>query len=110
MGPKDTPHVAEFDKALEAWTDHRFISRENIRDLARFNMYLVNLAEDDGWTYVGHSLSVETPMGRLVVRGTLDGVPHVVFTSGRTPMEMVRTFLRKMDEGWLEWSVDKYRT
>lgn len=110
MASKDSPHIEAFKTALEGWTDERFVSREDLFALARFSLYLVNLAESDGWTYDGHSFSVGAPMSRLVVRGTVDGVPHVVFSSGRTTLACVRAFLRKMDEGWLEWSVDRFRS
>lgn len=109
MGARDNQHVEAFREALDGWTDQRFATREEIEALCMFNLYLVNLAEADGWVYDGHSLNVGSPMCRLVVRGTHDGIPHVVFTSGRTPTACVRIFLRKLDEGWLEWSVDRFR-
>lgn len=109
MADKDNQHLEGLREALEGWVDERFISRQEIESLAMFHMYLVNLAEMDGWTYDGHSLNIGLPMSRLVVRGTFDGVPHVVFTSGRTAVGCIGAFLRKLDEGWLEWSVDRFR-
>lgn len=102
-------HLEQFRAALEGWTDERFISRDEIEAVAMFNMYLVNLLEDAGATYDGHSLRIGTPMCLLVVRGSLDGIPHVVFSSGRTPIACVRIFLRKLEEGLLEWTPDKFR-
>jgi len=110
MDPRESEHVQQFEGALETWTDQRFASQENIHDWAMFFLYLVNLAEHDGWVYDGHSITNGAPMCRLVVRGTVEGVPSVVFTSGRTPTGCVHTFLRKMREGWLEWSVDRFRS
>ena len=110
MAGKDSKHLAEFRKSLEGWTDHRFASGDELLALGKFNMYLVNLAELDGWQYDGHSFTVGTPMSRLVVRGTVDGIPHVVFSSGRTSTGCITAFLRKMEEGWLEWQVDRFRT
>lgn len=110
MAAKDSEYLAEFRKSLEGWTDERMISRDDLEALTMFNMYIVNLASDDGWVYNGHSLNYTQVNSRLVVRGTIDGIPHVVFSSGRTPMGCVRAFLRKMDEGWLEWSVDRFRS
>lgn len=104
-----TPVILErFDEALQAWTDERFVSREEIRSLSMFVLYLVNLLEDVGAVYTGHSMRIGAPMCLLVVRGVVDEIPHVVFTSGRTPMACIRIFLRKLDEGLLEWSVDRY--
>lgn len=105
----ENPYLEQFETALAAWSDHRFISRDELRAVAMFTMYLVNLLEGVGATYDGHSLRIGTPMCLLVVRGTLNAVPRVVFTSGRTPVACMRIFLRKLDEGLLEWVVDRFR-
>ena len=106
----DSPHLDEFDASLEGWTDERFISRQDLRAVAMFAVYLVNLLGTEGATYDGHSLTIKTPMCLLVVRGTIDGVPHIVFTSGRTPTACTRIFMRKLEEGLLEWRPDKFRS
>jgi hypothetical protein len=108
MDPTDSQHVQAFREQLELWTDSRFVSAEDIYDLSMFSSYLVNLAEADGWEYVGHSFRVKQPLCLLVVRGKLDGTQHVVFTSARTYTGCVRIFLRKLREGWLEWSPDRF--
>ena len=110
MAPRTSTHLEGFKEALEQWTDERFITRDQIESLAMFYLYLVNLAEADGWVYNGHSMTYGQTMSRLVVRGTIDDVPHVVFSSARTPTGCITTFLRKLSEGWLEWAVDRYRT
>lgn len=109
MAAKDHQHLEQFRVSIEDWTDQRFLSRDTLWDLARFNLYLVNLAIDDGWVYNGHSLSIKTPMSLLVVRATAEGVPQVVFINGRTTSACIHTFLRMMEEGVLEWRPDKYR-
>lgn len=108
--PMDNPYLENLGKALEQWTDNRVLSHEDLRAMVLFDVYMLNLAEADGWSYDGHSITIALPMSRLVVRGTLDGIPHVVFSSGRTTTACKRAFLRKMEEGWLEWQVDRYRT
>lgn len=109
MGPMQTPHVKNFGQALELWTDERFVTREQVYDLSVFALYLVNLAEAAGWVYRGHSYKENGGMNILTVRGDLDDIPHVVFTSGRSYTACVHIFLRKLHEGWLEWVVDRYR-
>lgn len=109
MATKDGQHLVEFRKSLEGWTDERMVSRQAIDDMTMFIVYLVNLAETDGWVYDGHSLRIALPTSTLTVRGTVDGVPCVVFSSGRTTTGCIRAFLRKMDEGWLEWRKDRFR-
>lgn len=109
MDPRDTEHVKQFDLALETWTDTRFITREELRAAAMFVLYLVNLAEHDGWVYNGHSWKEASPMGCLVVKATIEGTPYVVFTSARTTISSMKVFLRKLEGGMLEWVPDKYR-
>ncbi len=109
MAAKDSPHVAEFRKQVATWTDERFLSRRQLEDLGMFSMYLVNLSEDDGWTYDGHSYKAGVGMNCLTVRATIEGVPYVVFTSGRTYTACVSIFLRKLDQELLEWVPDKFR-
>lgn len=105
----DSVYLERFDEALKAWDDERFVSRQQIRTLAMFFLYLVNLADDDGWQYDGHSLKVRETTCILTVKATLEGTPHVVFSSGRDAMGCVQAFMRKLEEGWLEWVVDRYR-
>ncbi len=106
----DNPYLAEFEKSLAGWTDERFVSRQQLSALARFSLYLVNLAEDDGWVYNGHSYKESEYMSCLVVKATLDDIPQVVFTNGKSYTSCVIVFLRKLESGTLEWRKDKYRS
>lgn len=108
MVTKDSECVARFDEALQGWTDDRFVSAAEIRTLAMFNMYLVNLAEEDGWVYRGHSWKESEYLGCLVVKALVEGVPSVVFTNAKTPTAGMRIFLRKLEGDFLEWVPDKY--
>ncbi|GAG87875.1 unnamed protein product, partial [marine sediment metagenome] len=103
MSVRDNGHLAEFEKALEDWVDERFVSRDMLRALTMFSVYLVNLSEADGWQFDGYSYKTGIPMGCLTVKATIDGVPQVVFTSGRTHTGCVVVFMRKLDLGLLEW-------
>ena len=104
----DNEHLERFEEALQRWTDERFVSRADIRTVSMFTGYIVNLAEDDGWAFCGYSLRAGSPMSLLVVKGAIEGVRHVVFTSARTTTGCMRIFLRKMEEGLLEWTPDKF--
>lgn len=108
MDPKNSEHVEAFEDALERWTDSRFLSRDEVRTLAMFNMYLVNLAEADGWQLRGYSWKESAYLGCLVVKATIDGAPSVVFTNAKTPIASMRIFLRKLEGDFLEWVPDKY--
>lgn len=109
MDPRNTEHVRVFEQSLLDWTDSRFLTREQLRVVAMFTMYLVNLAGHDGWVLDGYSWKESSRMGCLVVKATVDGLPQVVFTSARTPISGMKVFLRKMDQGELVWVRDKYR-
>ena len=110
VDPRTGQAVVGFDKALETWTDHRFISAEEIRTAAMFLVYLVNFAEYAGWEYRGHSWKESPRLGCLVVKAVVDGVPCVVFTSAKTILRGMRIFLRKLEGDFLEWVPDKYAT
>ena len=104
----DNQHLERFEESLGRWTDSRFITADEIRTLAMFSMYLVNLAEEDGWQYRGYSWKESEYLGCLVVKAVVDGVPSIVFTNAKTPVSSMRIFLRKMEGGFLEWMPDKY--
>lgn len=108
MDPRDSEHVKQFDEALAKWTDSRFVSADDLRTLTMFNMYLVNLADHDGWEYRGHSWKQSDYLGCLVVKAMVDGIPSVVFTNAKTATASMRIFLRKMEGDFLEWVPDKY--
>lgn len=109
MDPRNTEHVQVFEQSLLDWTDSRFLTRDQLRTVAMFTMYLVNLADHDGWSLDGYSWTERASLGCLVVKATIEGTPYVVFTSARTPINGMRIFLRKLDEGLLNWVPDKYR-
>ena len=108
MDPRDTEHVKMFEQSLLDWTDNRFISRDELRTVAMFTMYLVNLADHDGWSLRGYSWKQSEYLGCLVVKATVDGVPSVAFTNAKTAVSSMRIFLRKMEGEFLEWVPDRY--
>ena len=108
MDPRDTEHLKEFTRSLEGWTDSRFLTREQLKTIAMFTMYLVNLAEHDGWVLRGYSWKESPHMGCLVVKATRGELPYVVFTNARTPVNGMKIFLRKLEEDFLEWVPDRY--
>ena len=108
MAPRDSEVVKRFDEALEGWTDERFVAAKDIRTMAMFLMYLVNLADHYGWVYRGHSWKESEYLGCLVVKAVVDDIPSVVFTNAKTPVKGMRVFLRKLEGDFLEWIPDKY--
>jgi hypothetical protein len=110
MDPRDTEHVKQFEASLAEWSDSRFLTRDEVRTAAMFVMYLVNLADADGWELYGYSWKESAYLGCLVVKATVDGVPSVVFTNAKTAINGMRIFLRKEELGMLEWVPDRFRT
>lgn len=109
MAAMDNQHVAGFHEALAGWTDHRFISREDLESIAMFDMYLVNLLDLRGRAYYGHTYTQKGKMGCLVVKADYEGTPQVVFVNGRTYPACIRIFLRRLQAGAQDWRKDKYR-
>lgn len=110
MAVMNSPTLDEFEKALESWTDERFVSRDAIRALAKFSSHLVNISDHGGWSYYGHSYKAGTTLGCLVIKATIDDTPVVCFTSARSFCTCVKIFLRKCEEDLVEWQGDKYRS
>lgn len=108
MDPRDTETVERFREALQGWTDERLVTRDQLETLTMFHLYLVNLADHQGWTYRGHSWKESEYLGCLVVKAVVDGVPSVVFTNAKTTTAAMRIFLRKLEGEFLEWVPDKY--
>lgn len=109
MATRENGHLVQFEESLSDWVDERFLSRKDLRALAMFSMYLVNLADDDGWLYCGHSWKESQYLGCLVVKSVVDKVPSVAFTSAKTYTASVGIFLRKLEHGDVIWQKDKYR-
>lgn len=105
----DNPAVQEFELALAKWTDHRFITRDQLRAVAMFTMYIVNLADHGGWVYRGHSFKQSDYMSCLVVKADVGGTPQVVFTNDKTYPGCIVSFVRRLEAGELQWRPDKYR-
>ncbi|MCK4627156.1 MAG: hypothetical protein KAV00_17725 [Phycisphaerae bacterium] len=103
------PHIEAFDSALEGWNDHRFVTRQELRAVTMFSVYLVNLLEGIGFYYYGHTYTQKGRIGCLVVKADREGTPLVVFSNARSYTRSVIVFLRRLDEDTLEWRKDKYR-
>ena len=108
-GALDNDYAKQFKQACAEWTDHRFVSSDQVYNLAMFSIYIVNLADHAGWLYCGHSYKAGVGMSVLVVKAMVDDMPMVCFTSGRTFCNCVGIFVRKMLNDMVEWRPDQYR-
>ena len=100
--------LVQFRSSLEDWRDERLMCKQDIATCAMFFLYLVNLAEAEGWEYLGHSWRERTSLGCLVVKARMEETQYVAFTSARTTISGMRIFLRKMREGRVEWVEDRF--
>lgn len=105
----DSPFANGFRVALEDWTDERHLSRSQVFSLWVVGAYLENVFESQGWVLNGHSWKASAPMGTMVVKATVDGIPVVCFTSARTFVNAVSIFVRKLSEDSINWVKDKFR-
>jgi hypothetical protein len=108
-GALERPFPASFRVVLEGWKDERHLSRSHLWSLWVFTSYLENVAEAQGWHLDGHSWKASEPLGTLVVKATLQGVPVVCFTSARTILNAISIFVRKLSEDSINWVKDKFR-
>lgn len=105
---RDHKHIMELDKLLEGWTDHRMVDLDWLRTVYMYNEYLVNLLDDVGVEFRGESFKYGIPMCLLVVKGTV-GANHVVsFINGLSRVGCYNTFLHQLENGEVQWRVDKY--
>jgi hypothetical protein len=73
-----------------------------------FCTYIVNLLEDAGFEWRGQSLRDQGWCVLLVMKVTRSGVPLVAFVSERNTTGCMRVFLRKLEEGAVNWQKDKF--
>ena len=108
MATRDNPTLQAFEQILEKWTDVRFLSREDLRTFYMYDMYLVNLMDDEGLVWRGHTYKNGSPLGLLVVKAVIDNSAVVCFINGKGPLTCKRIFLRRLAEGTVEWREDRF--
>lgn len=101
-------HLEGAAKAFDAVTDLRYFDRGEILTAYMYTKYLVNLADDEGVEIRGESFKLGEPMSLLVVKATVQGAPYVCFVSGLSRLACYKIFLRRLQEGTVEWRPDQY--
>ncbi len=76
--------------------------------LYRFFCRVVNILDEKGVGYRGHSLRESDYLNLLVVKATVEGEPVVCFINAGTSLNCLKIFLLKFEEDRLEWRHDKY--
>lgn len=73
-----------------------------------FEGWLINLLEDKGLAWRGHSFKNQGWATLLVMKVAREGVPQVGFFTEQTTTGCVRVFLRKLAEGSIPWKRDQF--
>lgn len=102
-------YVDRFKKHLETWDDNRAMDRREILAAYMFTKHIVNLADDGGWVYRGHSYKAGDPLDIMTVKADLEGAAVVCFCSGRGMLECMGIFVRKCELEVLDWRADRFR-
>lgn len=108
MYPSEQAHVKRVLQLADECTDFRWVTKDELVSLLLFVVYGQQcLSQIDrelrGWTLRQSGVSC-----LLVVKTTLNEVPHVVFTTARNPTDCIRVFIRKLYADTCEWVPDKY--
>ncbi len=108
MNTNRNEHLEDLQASLEGWTDERFVTREQVFTLYLLDTYIVNVADDGGFTFRGFSFRVKETLSLLVVKAWLGDDPVVCFVSGRTLLNTFKIFFARVMEGTVEWRPDQY--
>lgn len=109
MEPMDHPGVSRVYDVVEQWKDGREITKPELAALLSFVLYGENVLSQLGRPSTGFSVRHSEWETMLTVRTCHDGVHEVVFVSGRTIVDCVRVFWKKLCADALEWRFDRYR-
>ena len=102
-------HLERLEEQVQSIPTDHIMSPDLVWTAYMFTMYIVNLAEDGGWSYDGHSFKVGDPLGTLTVRSHVQDAPMVSFVNGRTMLECMGVFVRWCELGDVRWYPDKFR-
>lgn len=110
MSKKQQVHTAEqvFEEWLETGRWEPWFEESQIRALVLFNERMLNVADDQGFTYRGFSWRPGVPYGLLVVRITKDDKPLVCFLNARTLLDTFVLFARKLSGKTIVWKADRF--
>lgn len=106
--PKNsTTKLAEVSKSA------KILSTEDRLEMAAFGALidweLVNLLGDEGWVMLSQSFRWRDDEVLMVVKMRIDQTQYVVFVSRQSPMDCVRTLVRKMRAGTVAMYPDKFQ-
>ena len=108
MDTNGSPHLEDLQTSIEGWIDERFITREHMFTMYLLDSYIVNLADEGGFEFLGFSFRVRSTLSLLVVKARLGEDPVVCFVSARTFLSAFKIFFARVMEGTVEWRPDKF--
>jgi hypothetical protein len=108
MASNDNKHLDSLDTMLGQLDDSRFLTSEEWGEVYRYVVYLVNLLDEQGMVYRGHSFKYGVPVSLLVTKVIRGKSMLVAFTSGITFQSCMGAFLNRLREDTVEWREDRY--
>jgi len=100
--------LALLEEALEILPLVGPAARSDVWTLLRFHDYKVNILEEVGLSWRGESFKNKGRTVLLVMRVLRGGTPLVAFVTERDTIGCMAVFLRKLEEGTLNWVPDKF--
>jgi hypothetical protein len=101
--------ILEYLETIETtYAGAQVIDEVTLRALVWFFLYGENVLSQIGRTWRGCSFRQSETTCLLTVRSSYNGIPDVVFITGRNPTDCVLLFAKKWHADTLAWYPDKY--
>lgn len=101
--------IVEYLRTIDTdYKDNRILTELEHRCLVWYFLYVQNVLSQFSMEWVGCTFSQKETYFLLTTKVVREGVRQVVFTSGRTPIDCVRIFVRKWHDDTLEYYEDQY--
>lgn len=104
----DEKYLDEVAAAMEQWTDMRVLHVDDLEDLVLFWCYVPKALSQLGIRFKGYQLRQRDGQYLLMVKGSQNDTPLVVFLTSATTTGCVRLFVSQLEGDRLNWVRDKY--
>jgi len=108
-GTQSGEFVTRVEDVIAPVDDWRVCSKDELVGSLWYLVYGYNEELDSGGEWSGVTFSQRDLLTLMISKRVHDGVPQVVFITGRSPMDCMRMFQRRWFEGSLNWVRDKFR-
>ena len=102
------PILERLAKETQGWPAGACVSQEELVNVLEFLVFVTNRLDSQDLSYRGFSYKTSDWLGVLVVKVKDEEGGYVCFVNGRTLIECMVIFLRKLREDRVDWRVDKF--